>query len=123
MTDRPSEAALREIIAGTEGVTPGPYRRQETPANTLPGVTYVEALRTKSGDVWTRLLEISWYRGHGNAHRDAAHIARCDPATVSAMAEEILDLREALVKSLCALADAESRAAQNAKSPPNPAKD
>lgn len=85
-----SEERLREIIAGCDGVTLGPWERTEVPPGHTPGVTYVSAPQV------AKMLSISWNRHPaGNAHRDAAHIARLDPATVRAICTELLSRRSA----------------------------
>lgn len=77
MTSPLSAERLREIINGCEGISIGPWKRVEAYA----GLTLVEA---PNGT----LCKVPWDRSDmGTAHRDAAHIARLDPATVKAMAE------------------------------------
>jgi len=96
MTDRLTEAELHDIINGTEGVTPGPY-------STVPGLgeqdgkevidAYLVTFR-HSGDELEVCCCTVWPEPT-DAEKDARHFARCDPATIRAMAEEILALRRA----------------------------
>lgn len=80
-----SDERLAEIIKGCEGVTPGPWQRVEPGAES----TLVEC---HNGTI----CEVQWNRPDvGNAHRDAAHIARLDPQTVASLLTELQHRREA----------------------------
>ncbi len=112
-TDLP-EDKLREIIAGCEGVTPGPweadgvrneggsgrfesyhvlavslerYGKQPSLVDTLNSdcIELLEDGDSESHSVWDE-----------QGRKDTLHIARLDPATVSAMASELLRSRAAL---------------------------
>lgn len=88
MTDTPiavDDARLREIIAGCEGVTPGPWVRTE---HKVAGMTLVT-----HEDIRVAGLHHHGERRLGNAHRDAAHIARLDPETIRAICTELLARR------------------------------
>ena len=90
-------AAIRD---GCEGVTPGPWRRyaqsphisrDNTRPDPHPGVGSV--LIAECGNYRDRQL-VSYSMSRWLA--DAAHIARCDPDTIRALATEVLESREAL---------------------------
>lgn len=70
---------LEEMLAGLEGVTPGPWERHEPGEETLI-ITGDEHGETVAVVPWGR--EITCAHEMGNAHRDASHIARCDPDTM-----------------------------------------
>lgn len=83
--DKLSDERIAEMRRGLDGTTKGPWSRVED----QPGETTVWA-----GDA--TLCVISWYRGTGgNSHRDAAHIARCDPDTIRSLLTELQELRAA----------------------------
>jgi hypothetical protein len=80
---------LREILAGCEGVTPGPWSRFE-------GVIGRETHVIQANEGEGTLLVVPWDRAvDGNAHRDAAYIASLDPQTISAIISELVRRREA----------------------------
>jgi len=85
MSDTLTTEQVEEILAGCEGVTPGPWRRHESPQET-----------SVQSDTST-VVVVPWGRGGAslhNAHRDAAHLSRLDPQTVSSLATELLALRK-----------------------------
>jgi hypothetical protein len=73
-----SEAVIREMLDGLEGVTPGPW----LPSQDTPPHVFTEA-RDEDGD---STLVATAPQGAGYvtyaARRDVAHIARCDPDTM-----------------------------------------
>ena len=96
--DKLSEAFLQEIIAGCEGVTPGPYHvylHQEGIAEPKR-TAFIE-------DVHRRLIATLFQGSPSSRYADNAdHFARLDPATVSAMATlalEALRMRDELAEA------------------------
>lgn len=93
-----SDERLNEIIAGCDGVTPGPWM----PASDLPA--YAIMALTAEGKGGHRVVQTpnqNNYRHFGpsngwdgiSSYTNAKHIANCDPATIQSMAEELLELR------------------------------
>lgn len=79
-----SDERLREMLAGTEGVTPGPHEARFCPALPLERVDYGVvslALGRETCRVWDR--------------DDAEHYARCDPDTIRSILTELVALRKA----------------------------
>jgi hypothetical protein len=95
-----SDDKLREIIAGTEGVTAGPWTHYRDKLR--PGfggiINEVQAVRSPTKHV----APIVPWPGFDDSDRreavhalNAAHIARLDPATIRSICEELLALRAA----------------------------
>lgn len=101
MTGEVSDDRLREIVAGCEGVTPGPYKVRHHPLD--EGHFFVEApphIQKGTGIKAAYGIEVlgedtgeSFYPLE-QKKRDAAHIARLDPQTVASMASELLAARQ-----------------------------
>lgn len=107
-----SDARLREIADGCEGVIHGPWRAAESwhpPMNrSLHDPKDIDAL----GNVfWGYSLSGSSEKGASilptfgalhnfpdSIHKTAAHVARMDPATVKAMADELLVSRDIIAR-------------------------
>lgn len=103
MTETVSDEKLREILAGCEGVTPGPWYTTRSPwfrsdDGVLCGspdgnIAYMIA-DCDDGfnprDEYTGPFEL------GNKDADAAHIARLDPQTVASIITELLARRTAI---------------------------
>lgn len=95
---------LREIIAGCEGVTPGPWlvlRHGESDGEGQPWRHSWEVRQKDSAPTdkhhWpARIAESVAGVYPVSPSPDADHIARLDPATIKAMAEELLSLRAKL---------------------------
>ena len=99
-----SKERLEEILAGTEGVTPGPWYQSGPPwfhdrglvlaytpdGNIAPTVADCEP-NFAERDEWN---ESNPDRQLSLADVDAAHIKNCDPDTIRSMASELLRLRE-----------------------------
>lgn len=85
MTDekRVSDDKLREIIAGCDGVTPGPWATDD------PWIVYSAA----DGDILYLADTEDLDTSDEQMVIDAAHIARLDPQTVTAICEELLARR------------------------------
>ncbi len=84
---RLSDEALKALIDGCEGVTPGPWEG----SGTLVGI-YIEGRRE-----WTLVAKTEKGREFPLEYRrNTSHIARCDPATIRALASEVLESREAM---------------------------
>lgn len=109
-----SAEELRAIIAGCEGVTPGPWRHY------IPDPGYCDDYVMTDSEKYAPSKEYPFrnlvaetgiqHAPEGDSQRftpDAQHIARCDPATIRAMAELALqaqEMREAL-QGVIAVAD------------------
>jgi len=76
--ERVSDERLAEMLAGLQGVTPGPW---EVHAGKLEGHPYCFVTDGKSN------------LADEVAPQEAEHIARCDPDTIRAMVSELLALR------------------------------
>jgi hypothetical protein len=87
MTDRISEEKLGEILAGCEGVTPGPWRVDELRGAGLQ--ILIQAIDFTVGKAVNKGPQMM-------ARANGAHIARLDPTTVSSLVTELRELREAL---------------------------
>lgn len=74
-----TDTLIAELRAGLKGVTPGPWcREDETNGETV--------ITDNDGD---EVATVFWDRhAVGNAHRDAAHIARCSPVNIAAILDE-----------------------------------
>ena len=80
-----SNEKLAEMLAAATGVTPGPWHRHEA-----PGITSVRS----PGFV---ICSVSYGRhGAASSHRDANHIANCDPQTITDILTELTTLRSQL---------------------------
>jgi hypothetical protein len=75
---------LREILAGCEGVTPGPWERRADHSH-YDSVT----------DIYAQgfLIAQTCGKSFDGMEARAAHIARLDPATVASIITELLELR------------------------------
>lgn len=104
MTTTPSVEAvsterLREIIDGCVGVTPGPWDVSADIVRAIDGDLAIPLFDTR--DPWKKhrhtstVVRQAWHNQH--------HIARLDPSTVSSMARELLELREAVTSARRAL--------------------
>lgn len=93
------EKALREILDGCEGVTPGPWGWSiidasmaslgvlPDPGSGDPHVLSVSPCESCRGDEW------EWGKCLTPNKPDADHIARLDPQTVASIVTELLELR------------------------------
>jgi len=103
MSERVSDERLTEMLAGLEGVTPGPWYTTGSPwfsgndgvlAGSPDGnIAYLIADCDDSMNPRTEYVE-----GHGpfplgDKDADAAHIARCDPDTIRSIITELQSLR------------------------------
>lgn len=87
MTSPLTDEQLKDMLAGCSGVTPGPWQREE-PSE------WSSVTETRVGAPGDTLATLRWARNtSGNAHRDASHIARGDPQTISSLITELLELR------------------------------
>jgi hypothetical protein len=111
MTDRLSNEQIAAIRDGCEGVTPGPWRRYSK----SPHVARDTARPDPHPNVGSVLVaECGNYRDKElvpfNMDRwlaDAAHIARCDPDTIHALATEVLESRAEIERLVAEVADAQ----------------
>jgi len=91
MSETLTTEQVEEILAGCEGVTPGPWF-DENPGDdvTLGWVNDSDPLNDGGS------LATTWAAGRpvGEGKINAAHIARLDPQTVSSLATELLALRK-----------------------------
>jgi hypothetical protein len=77
---------LEQIVAlrnGTEGVTPGPWALNRKAS--MVGITNEHG--------YSRHMFESQWPNDPQGQQDTAHIARCDPDTISALATEVLESR------------------------------
>lgn len=84
-SDRIDDDRLREILAGCEGVTPGPWRCERfgnIQSNECDGRHIVAE------------SDLTWGLNRNGAN--AAHIARLDPQTVASIVAELLETRAVL---------------------------
>lgn len=93
MTNEISNERLEEMLAGLQGVTPGPWQRHEPEEEETLVITGDEHGETIVVVPWGR--EITRAHEMGTAHRDADHIARCDPDTMRSILTELLSRRSA----------------------------
>lgn len=100
MAERVSDERLGEMLAGLEGVTPGPWFTTGSPwfqsgDGVMAGSPDPHAgfLIADCDDGFNPRDE---YEGYplGDADRDAAHIARCDPDTMRSILTELVALRK-----------------------------
>ena len=94
-----SEEALLAILAGCEGVTPGPYSINHGSENH-------HHCRLFDGE-GREVLRTEWDKGL-NAHRNVAHFARLDPDTVRSLVTELLERRRTPANEPVAWAEAHS---------------
>jgi len=87
--NRLTDQKLKEMIAGTEGVTPGLWIVSPAVFNRDGDVGYGSITTAEEDGPWF----LAKIEDQPNCEKDAAHIARCDPAAIRAMAEEILASR------------------------------
>lgn len=82
-----TDERLREMLAGCQGVTPGPWIRHESDRET-------SVVAPATGTV----VVVPWganTTAFHNAHRDAGHLSRLDPQTITSIVTELLSRREA----------------------------
>jgi hypothetical protein len=86
MSDAVSGTVLRDILAGCEGVTPGPWERRADPSH-YDSVT----------DIYAQGFIIAQTCGKSfdGMEARAAHIARLDPQTIASIVSELIARREA----------------------------
>lgn len=95
MTDPISNERLAEILAGLEGVTPGPWFQTGAPwFRSGDGVL----AGSPDGNIAFLIADTDDFAGGreeyqgfplGDKERDAAHISRCDPDTIRSLIEEV----------------------------------
>ena len=89
---------IKALLAGCEGVTPGPWKTHlvnSTQICTASGASVAITCEAGRDDYVARM------------DYDAAHIARCDPKTISKLCDEVLTLRESAKKLRMWLAEEE----------------
>jgi hypothetical protein len=86
MSDAVSGTVLRDILAGCEGVAPGPWERRADPSH-YDSVT----------DIYAQGFIIAQTCGKSfdGMEARAAHIARLDPQTIASIVSELIARREA----------------------------
>ncbi len=89
-----SSDELRAILAGCEGVTPGPWDVDEGNAERPPVIVSRDIDADDSGRAVHYKTEIATIADTMDDEANAAHIARLDPQTVASMCRELLSLRE-----------------------------
>lgn len=79
-----TEERLREMLAGLEGVTPGPWRRMESGSNTfIVGHPEWPCRRNGVEGQWEVARLDDMVEEHPDEVKaNARHIARCDPDTM-----------------------------------------
>jgi hypothetical protein len=92
---------IRALLKGTKGVTPGPWVTRVT---TIHGKEYGKRwieradeellLISGTGGARSYTREIVEAQKHDDSDTNAAHIARCDPATIAELCKEVLAWRE-----------------------------
>lgn len=88
-TERVSDERLAEMVAGLEGVTPGPW---DTVAGLVRSIDDDVAIPIFEGrDPWKKHRRISTVQRQ--AWHNLDHIARCDPDTMRSILTELLSLR------------------------------
>ena len=96
-----TRAEIESILAGTKGVTPGPWHFVEENAGLMPdhGYGLLHGHPEPGSGGWEKNLYISVGAstratnalGEGAPEANAAHIARLDPQTVSALCTALLE--------------------------------
>ncbi len=77
-----TEEAVRSAMDGSNGVTSGPWRVNQPTEKRVTNIVTVDD---------GKIAYLTWDRSAGgNAHRDAFHIARCDPEFIRALCEDWL---------------------------------
>ncbi len=84
-----SSEALAELLAGTEGVTPGPWKHRRY--RLKPTINEVEGSRKPAVVPWPGFDDSS--RPEREHAKNAAHIARCDPDTIRSLVTELIAYR------------------------------
>jgi hypothetical protein len=116
-------AAIRD---GTEGVTPGPWEADTTKSDgcygggedchegyqtsvllDAKGERIADALNSDCGQVSEEYDEDGCYAWDEVAKRNFAHIARCDPDTIRALATEVLESRAEIAAKDARIAELE----------------
>ena len=97
MTNMTGKEALEELVAGLDGVTPGKWRRDAKDGDVMAG-DGEDAVVVAVTEIGTAHYDKDW-------EADAAHIARCSPDRIRAIATDFATL-EAEVKKLHASIDA-----------------
>lgn len=97
--ERISDERLREILAGCEGVTPGPWWGEPHYDEMERGCAVIAATPhgPLPGNPTRGMLAFAVQVDPANAkvaEADAAHIARLDPDTVRSIITELLELRK-----------------------------
>lgn len=105
MADRVSDEQVAEMLAGLEGVTPGPWKDVCQP-NFGNGYTYTSVqpvvpnpetmrhLAMASGEYHVcRMTHTPMESKYRKYRHDAAHIARCDPDTIRSILTELQERR------------------------------
>ena len=94
MTTKLTTEQVEEILAGCEGVTPGPWR--------ISGLDADQHIAAPYGDDGIAFVSIAWEM----RDPELRHIARLDPQTVASLATELLALRKRVEELEGALEDA-----------------
>lgn len=101
-----SDERLREMLAGTEGVTPGPWRWDSGDLRAGNDDFIICPQNVMGGDApktWADFLGSYGEHSEDAAQFNAAHIAACDPDTIRSVLTELLSLREVSAKMAEAL--------------------
>ena len=92
MSDHPGKQKLDELVAGLDGVTPGPWK--------------FSPWHVEEDNPCVRVVNGGWILANTSSDNNAAHIARCDPDTIRSISdaykamEERAEKAEALVSLL-----------------------
>jgi hypothetical protein len=109
MTDRLTDEAIAAIRDGCEGVTPGKWQALRSDPAEGVNCHWIKAQPSPALRGFSK--EIAYvggtYYADGPDVRDAAHIARCDPDTIHALATEVLESRAEIERLVAEVADAQ----------------
>ena len=83
MSDHPGKQKLEELVAGLEGVTPGPW--------------YADRVFVRDDNDDHTVAECP----DGPSYANAAHIARCDPDTIRSISDAYKAMEEQLDDCAC----------------------
>ena len=95
MTDKLTDEAIAAIRDGTDGVTPGEWEYYSHKPGSWREPENPAAMVNSNGD---KVIDCTWASATEEGDRTYRHIARCDPDSIRAIAEELLEARAEIAR-------------------------